>query len=256
MTEPLTITRIAHSCHLIQIGELTVLIDPWFSERAFYHPGEPVAMRVADLPPLDAVLISHQHYDHCDLAAFAAYRDKDVPMVVAGPVAAKARAAGFTSVRALDPWQAMAVKDLTVTAAPGKHGVYEITFVISGGSRGVYFAGDTMLIPELRTLPDRFPRFDAALLPVNGLQIRPQLNKQVVMNAEEAADLTAVLRPHVTVPQHYAYTSGWLGDRLLTKSDTNPSHFLDAAGRTAPGCAIRVLQTGEPLTVPSPQTVD
>jgi hypothetical protein len=54
-------------------------------------------------------------------------------VIVAGPVAAKARAAGFTSIRVLDPWQATAVKDLTVTAVPGKHGVYEITFVISDG---------------------------------------------------------------------------------------------------------------------------
>ncbi len=255
MTEPLTITRITHSCHLIRIGELTVLTDPWFSERTFYHPGEPVAMSVADLPPLDAVLISHHHYDHCDLAAFAGYRDRNVPMIVAGPVAAKARAAGFTNVRVLDPWQATATKDLTITAAPAKHAVYEVTFVISGGGRSVYFAGDTMLIPELRTLPDRFPRFDAALVPINGLQIRPQLNKQVVMNAEQAAELTAALRPQITVPHHYAFTGGWLGDRLITKSDPHPRHFIDAAQRIAPGCATRVLQPGEPLTVTSSQTV-
>jgi L-ascorbate metabolism protein UlaG (beta-lactamase superfamily) len=254
MTEPLTITRITHSCHLIQIGDLTVLTDPWFSERAFYHPGEPVAIGVTGLPALDAVLITHHHYDHCDLAAFAAYPDKDVPMIVAGPVAARARAAGFTHVQVLEPWQSTAVKDLTITAAPGKHAVYEITFVISGGDRSVYFAGDTMLIPELRTLPDRFPRLDAALLPINGLQIRPQMNKQVVMNAEEAARLTALLRPRITVPHHYAFTGGWLGDRLITKSDTDPQHFIDAAQRLAPGAATRVLQPGEPLTITSAQT--
>jgi L-ascorbate metabolism protein UlaG (beta-lactamase superfamily) len=255
MTEPLTITRITHSCHLIQVGEVTVLTDPWFSERTFYHPGEPVAMGVADLPQLDAVLISHEHYDHCDLAAFASYRDRDVPMIVAGPVAAKARAAGFTNAHPLEPWQATTVKDLTVTAAPGKHAVYEVTFVISGGGRNVYFAGDTMLIPELRTLPDRFPRFDAALLPINGLQIRPQLNKQVVMNAEQAAELTAVLRPQITVPHHYAFTGGWLGDRLITKSDSDPRHFIDAARRLAPESATRVLTPGERLTVPAAQSV-
>lgn len=254
MTEPLTITRITHSCHLIQIGHLTVLTDPWFSERAFYHPGEPVALGVDGLPALDAVLITHHHYDHCDLAALAAYRDKNVPLIVAAPVAPRARAAGFTRISVLDPWQATAVKDLTVTAAPARHGVYEITFVISGGGRSVYFAGDTMLIPELRTLPDRFPRFDAALLPVNGLQIRPQLNKQVVMNAEQAAELTAVLRPGITVPHHYAFTGGRLGDRLITKSDPDPRHFLDAAQRIAPGSATRVLQPGEPLTITSAQT--
>ena len=249
MTEPLTITRITHSCHLIEIGGLTILTDPWFSERTFYHPGEPVAISVAELPRLDAVLISHHHYDHCDLAAFAAYRDKDVPMIVAGPVAPRARDAGFTAVRALDPWESATVKDLTVTAAPAKHAVYEITFVISGGGRSVYFAGDTMLIPELRTLPDRFGRFDVALLPVNGLQIRPQLGKQVVMNAEQAAELTAVLRPGVTVPHHYAFTSGWLGDRLITRSDPDPRHFTAAAQRLAPGAATRVLAPGEPLTM-------
>jgi L-ascorbate metabolism protein UlaG (beta-lactamase superfamily) len=253
MTEPLTITRITHSCHLIGIGALTVLTDPWFSERAFYHPGEPVAMDVAGLPALDAVLITHHHYDHCDLAALAAYRDKDVPMIVAGPVAARARAAGFTSIRVLEPWQDTTVKDLTITAAPARHGVYEITFVVTGGGRAVYFAGDTMAIPELRTLPDRFGRLDAALLPVNGLRIRPQRNKQVVMNARQAAELTAALRPGITVPHHYAFTSGWLGDRLLTKADTDPRHFTDAARRLAPGCATRVLQPGEPLTLTSAQ---
>jgi L-ascorbate metabolism protein UlaG (beta-lactamase superfamily) len=253
MTEPLTITRITHSCHLIQIGERAVLTDPWFSERAFYHPGEPVAMGAADLPALDAVLITHHHYDHCDLAAFAAYPGKDVPMIVAAPVAARARAAGFTNIRVLDPWQATAVNDLTVTAAPGQHAVYEITFVISGGGRSVYFAGDTMLIPELRTLPDRFPRFDVALLPINGLRIRPQLNKQIVMNAEQAAELTAVLRPGITVPHHYAFTGGWLGDHLITKSDPDPQHFLDAARRIAPGSATRVLRPGEPLTITGAQ---
>jgi len=245
--EPLTITRITHSCHLIRIGELTVLTDPWFSEKIFYHPGEPVALQPSELPRLDAVLISHHHYDHCDLAAFAAYRDKDVPMIVAGPVAARARAAGFTDVRVLEPWDTAAVGDLTITAAPGKHAVYEITFVISAAGRSVYFAGDTMLIPELRTLPDRFAHFDAALLPVNGLRIRPQLNKQVVMNAEQAAELTAILRPAITIPHHYAFTGGWLGDRLITKGDRNPRHFVSAAQRLAPGSAVQILQPGEPL---------
>lgn len=249
MPEPLTITRITHSCHLIRIGSQTVLTDPWFSEKTFYHPGEPIACQVADLPRLDAVVISHQHYDHCDLAAFGAYADKDVPLLVAGPVERRARAAGFTNVRALEPWQDARVGDLTITAAPGLHGVYEVTFVIRGDGRTVYFAGDTMLMPELRTLPDRFGPLDVALLPVNGLQIRPQFNKQVVMNASDAAELTAALQPRLTIPHHYAFTGGPVGDRLMTKGDRNPDHFVAAAGRLAPDCAVQVVAPGQPVTL-------
>ncbi len=247
MSETLTITRITHSCHLVQIGDVTVLTDPWFSERAFYHPGEPIARSVGDLPRLDAVLISHHHYDHCDLAAFSGYRDKAVPMFVADPVAPKAQSAGFTNVRALQPWQSATVDGLTITAVPAKHAVYEITFVVSAAGRSVFFAGDSLVVPEMRTLPDRFDQFDVALLPVNGLQIRPQFNKQIVMNAEQAAELTAVLKPRVTVPHHYAFTGGAVGDRIMTKGDRDPEHFVSAARRLAPESPVRVLAPGEPL---------
>jgi L-ascorbate metabolism protein UlaG (beta-lactamase superfamily) len=250
MAEPLAVTRIAHSCHLIEIGGKVVLTDPWFSERAFYHPGEPLAMGVGQLPRLDAVLISHHHYDHCDLRALSAYPDRAVPMVIAGPIAARARDAGFTDVRPLEPWVSTEVGDLTITAVPAKHGVYEVTFVVCGGGRSVYFAGDTLLIPELRTLPERFPRFDLSLLPTNGLQIRPQLNRQVVMNANEAAELTSVLRPGLTIPHHYAFTGGWLGDRLLTRSDRDPENLAEAVRRLAPESPVRIISTGERVSVP------
>jgi L-ascorbate metabolism protein UlaG (beta-lactamase superfamily) len=238
------ITRITHSCHLIEIGSRTFLTDPWFSERPGYHPGEPAALGASELPRLDAVLISHHHYDHCDLKALRAYRDKDVPMLVAGPVAARARRHGFTNVTALAPWQTAQIGGVTVTAAPARHAVYEVTFVLSDGKRTVYFAGDTLLIPELRQLPGRFGHFDLLLVPTNGLRIRPQAGKQVVMNAAQAAELTAILRPDVAVPHHYAFTSGWLGDRLLTKSDPDPRHYAEAAAELAPATEVRITQPG------------
>src|ERR1700744_383301 len=248
MAESLVITRITHSCHLIQIGGLTVLTDPWFSEKPLYHPGEPIALPPEKLPHLDAVVISHDPSAHCDLEAFRRYPGKDVPLVVASPVVEMARKAGFSNVRALEPWQSAPVGDLTINAAPGQHGVYEVTYVINGGGRSVYFAGDTLLIPELRTLTDRYGPLDVALLPVNGLHLRMAGNKQVVMNAEEAAELTPALRPKLAVPQHYAFTGGPIGDRLFLKSGKDPAHFVEAARRLVPDVPVKVINPGQPPT--------
>jgi len=149
------VTRITHSCHLIETGGRAFLTDPWFSTRPGYYQGEPIAIGIPDLPRLDGVLISHEHYDHCDLDAFAAYRDRTVPLFVAGTVVEAARKHGFTNVTALAPWQEAEVGGVTITATPAEHGVYEITFVLRAGSDAVYFAVDTLLIPELAEIPER-----------------------------------------------------------------------------------------------------
>jgi L-ascorbate metabolism protein UlaG (beta-lactamase superfamily) len=82
------------------------------------------------------------------------------------------------------------------------------------------------------------------LLPTNGLQVRRLNDTQVVMNATEAAELTAVLRPDLVVPDHYAFSSGWLGDRLITRKDRDPDLFAQAVERLSPGTTVRVVQPG------------
>lgn len=238
------VTRVTHSCHLIEIGGRTFLTDPWFSTRPGYYQGEPIAVGIADLPRLDGVLISHAHYDHCDLAAFAVYRDREVPLFVAETVTGAARQHGFTNVTALAPWQAVEAGGVTITATPAKHGVYEVTFVLRSGSDAVYFAGDTMLIPELGEIPERLGHISLALLPTNGLHVKPAGNVQVVMNAQEAAELTAILKPELAIPHHYAFTSGWLGDRLITSSDKDPLHYQDASRDLAPQTSVRIVEPG------------
>jgi L-ascorbate metabolism protein UlaG (beta-lactamase superfamily) len=131
------------------------------------------------------------------------------------------------------------------TAAPAKHQVEEITFVVQGDGRTVYFAGDTMFIPELRQLPEKFPTIDLALVPTNGLRIRPLFNKKIVMDADDAAALVAVLKPDLTIPHHYAFTSGPLGDRLITKGDRDPQSFVRAVQRLSPESLVRVTIPGE-----------
>ena len=249
MSQPLAVTRITHSCHLIEIAGLTVLTDPWFSEKASYHPGEPIALQVDELPRLDAIVISHHHYDHCDLDALAAYPNRAVPLFVCGPVAKHAKAHGFTNVTVLKPWQEAAVGPVTITAAPAKHQVEEITFVIQSIEHTVYFAGDTMYIPELEELPKRFPAIDLVLVPTNGLRIRPLLNKKIVMDAADAARLIALLQPALAIPHHYAFTSGPIGDRLLTKGERNPQVFVEMANRLAPGIPVQIITPGQRLVL-------
>jgi len=249
MATTIGITRIRHSCHLLEIGRRTFLTDPWFTSTASYRPGEPTAMDVAGLPDLDGVLISHEHYDHCDLGALATYRDLGVPLVVPPTVRQSAIEHGFRNVTVLEPWQSTQIGGVDITAAPGKHGVYEITFVLRSGTDSIYFAGDTMLIPELKELPRRFGRIDVALLPTNGLCVRPLNDMQVVMNAREAAELTAALRPKLVIPHHYAFSSGWLGDRILTKKDRNPRNYAEFATQLAPETKVRIVDPGSEVTL-------
>jgi L-ascorbate metabolism protein UlaG (beta-lactamase superfamily) len=167
-TSQVVVTRIGHATALLDFGGCRILTDPWFSERWGYYRGEPYGLTLAELPHLDGVLVSHNHYDHFDLASFGQYPDKGVPMLLKRGLATKARAAGFHNVRELDAWEATMLGALTITGAPAKHKVPEITFVLEGLGLSVYFAADTLLIPELREVARRFPRIDLALLPVNG----------------------------------------------------------------------------------------
>jgi L-ascorbate metabolism protein UlaG (beta-lactamase superfamily) len=244
-----TVTRVTHSCVLLDFDGQRVLTDPWFSEKRGYYRGEQLASTPETLPRLSGVIASHDHYDHYDVDGFAAYPDRDVPFVVKRGMGEKARGAGFRRVSELEPWEEVTLDDIRITAAPARHGVPEITFVIQGDGKTVFFGADTLRIPELDEVPRRFPTIDLALLPVNGLRIRPAFNRQVVMSAEQAGEYCAVLRPKLAVPIHYAFTAGAVRDRLFLKYDGTPERFERSVTEHAPTTAVKVLAPGQPLTL-------
>lgn len=248
---PTTLERVVHACVLLDFDGAKILTDPWFSERVLYRQGEPRSIATAaDLPRLDGILISHAHYDHCDLGALASYPDKNVPIVVNRGTGKKVRAKGWRNVTELDPWQSTRLGPVRVTAAPAGHGVPEVTYLLEADGTTVFFGADTRRIPELDEIARHFPDIDLALMPINGLTSRPQGNRQEVMDATQAAELTALLRPRLAVPIHYAYTSGAIGDRILVKLDRNhPEHYRDAAGDLAPDAEVHILPTGQVLTL-------
>jgi L-ascorbate metabolism protein UlaG (beta-lactamase superfamily) len=249
----LTIIRIAHASVLVDVDGHALLTDPWYSERPGYYHNELYGIALPDLPALDGVAVSHDHYDHNDMESFAAYPDKQVPFAVKRGTAGKTRAAGFAAVSELDPWETATLGAFTVTAAPGKHSVPENTYLFQAGGFTVYFGGDTLLIPPLREVPQRFPHVDVALLPINGLMLRPLLNRKIVMNPEDAAELAAIIQPDLVVPIHYRYTAGFLRDHLLLKYQQAPAAlpqaFRQAMAARAPDVPVRILAPGERLVI-------
>jgi L-ascorbate metabolism protein UlaG (beta-lactamase superfamily) len=241
-----TVTRVAHATVLVDFDGETVLTDPWFTETSQYHQGEPLGVALGQLPKLAAVVVSHGHYDHFDIDAFAEYPDKSVPFFVVPGLADAARKAGFTNVRELVPWESARAGSLTITAAPGEHAVPEITFVIQGKGDTVYFGGDTKLVPALGELSTRFPHIDLALLAVNGLHA---MGRQVVMTDEEAARFAGRLNASVAVPIHYAFKGGWLTDTFVLSYHGSAEGFAQAAKTAAPHTQVRILEPGERLDI-------
>lgn len=247
--ESLTITRIAHSCTLLDFGGFTFLADPWFSQKFGYHQGEPIALSPKELPKLTGVLISHAHYDHDDVKALVGALKPDVPMLVEAGAVTSAEKAGFTNVKPLAPWQATSLGPVTITATPAQHAVAEIGFVLQAFGFTVYFGGDTLLIPELDEIPRRFAAIDVAVVPINGLKV---FGKQVAMNPIEAAMLCGKLRPTVAVPTHYAFNGGLTDLFMLgyyAERDKLPDIFSEAVEKYAPETRPVILGPGKSVSL-------
>ncbi len=245
----LAITRVAHATVLLDFDGHVVLTDPWFTEKTGYRRSEPLGVAASGLPRLSGVFVSHRHFDHFDLAALSGHVAPDVPFAVLSGLGKAVKKAGFANVTELVPWQAAGLGPVTVTAAPASHGVDEITCVLSGAGFHVFFGADTLFVPELAEIAKRFPRLDAALVPVNGLMIRPMNNRKVVMDPTDAAGLCGVLNPRAAVPIHYGHSGGGLMDRVLLKATGGAEAFVRAAALLAPGTRVRVLSPGERMTV-------
>jgi L-ascorbate metabolism protein UlaG (beta-lactamase superfamily) len=175
-------TWLGHSTVLLEIDGARLLTDPVWSERAspvgFAGPRrfQPVPVAIDKLPPLDAVLISHDHYDHLDKASVLAL--KDVPIVTSLGVGAHLESWGIPAARIteLDWWESVDLGALTITAAPSQHfsgrGVGDrnrtlwSSLVVRGPHHSFFFSGDTGLTDEYRLIRERLGPFDLVMLEV------------------------------------------------------------------------------------------
>ena len=236
------LTWLGHSTVLVELGGGRLLTDPALRGRVFHlrrhgqAPGSPES--------IDAVLLSHLHFDHLDLPSLRMLEPRPRLVCPTGSGALLVRA-GFPDPIELLPGESVALGGVHVTATPAEHrgtrrpggpAVRPLGFVLRA-ERSIYFAGDTDLFDEMAELGP----VDVALLPVAGYS--PKLGPGH-LDAHRAAQAAALIRPRVAVPIH------WGTFRSLTQGRGDwftrpPADFAAQVAKLAPEVEVRVPAPGE-----------
>ena len=256
----LRVTWLGHSTTLLEIDGATILTDPVWSERASpsrwvgprrYHP-PPIAL--AALPRLDAVLVSHEHYDHLDMATVQALAPTGVifhvPLGIAGHLAAWGVPAA--QIVEHDWWEEAALPGGTgvrVVSTPARHfngrgvpwrlGALWTSWSIVGPKHRVFFSGDTGLSDAMRDIAAREGPFDVALIEIG--QYHPAWGT-IHLGPAGALDAFARLGAKLMIPIH------WSTFVLAYHAWSEPAETLvtEAAKR---GAAVATPRLGEPLEI-------
>ena len=226
---------LGHSTVLIELDSARIVTDPVLRRRVL-HLRRQLA---ATAPEVDAVLVSHQHYDHLDvpsLAAIGAGRPVVVPRGGAGMLR------GFAQVIEVEPGETIELAGVEVRVVEARHDgrrrnygadVPAVGYVLEG-SRTVYFAGDTDLFDGMRDLGE----IDVALLPVWGWGASVGEGH---LDPDRAASALSLVKPRVAIPIHWGtYTTLWSRGVGRAPADA----FARAASQVAPEVEVRILPIG------------
>jgi L-ascorbate metabolism protein UlaG (beta-lactamase superfamily) len=253
------ITFIGHATLLIQTAAGNILTDPMYSRRAgpFNLLGPRRArlpgVRFDDLPPIAMVLLSHNHYDHCDLPTLRRLARRFDPLVVT-PLgnAALVRSAGIRRVVELDWWEEARGTTWPLTLTPARHFSARTPFdrnralwggfVLTVGERRIYFAGDTAYARLFADVRRRFGRIDLALLPIGAYEPRWFMSA-VHMNPAEAVQAHRDLEASTSIGMHFGTF------QLTSEAIDDPLRELAAACRASdvPSSAFVTLPFGESM---------
>jgi N-acyl-phosphatidylethanolamine-hydrolysing phospholipase D len=214
-----TVTWIGHSTLLVQLDGVNFLTDPTWASRSGPFRGAigvrrytPPPMRLGDLPPIDFVLISHDHYDHLDEATVVQLAKLYDPMFVV-PLGIKGWLAdhGITHSVELDWGESVTFKGLTIVCTPAQHGSGR-TLTDQGkrlwaswavlGSQRFYFGGDTGYYLHFKEIGDALGPFDLAALPIGSYTPR-EFAKPVHMSPEDAVRAWLDLRARRFIAIHW-----------------------------------------------------
>jgi len=239
---------VGHSTVLLELGGVRILTDPFLRDGLGPIRRVVPSVDVKSLGTVDLVIVSHAHLDHLDLASLKRVARRARVATPAG-TGTLLRRAGITHATEVEPGDVLELDGLTITTTPARHpkarlAVGELAtpvgYLLEGGDRRVYFAGDTDIFPEMADIGDDL---DLAMLPIWGWG--PRLGTGH-MDPVRAATSLQLLQPRVALPIHWG-TLWPVGlaritmDRLVEP----PREFELAAQETAPQVRILTLAPGD-----------
>jgi L-ascorbate metabolism protein UlaG (beta-lactamase superfamily) len=248
--EPARVTWLGHATFLVQLDGVSLLTDPALMPSIVGGVSRNVPPGVAldELPEIDAALVTHSHYDHLDLPTL---RRLGAPVVAGLGLARFFRPRGVSATE-LGWWSTAQVRGVRVTFVPAQHwsrrGPFDTNrtlwggFVIEGSRAAVYHSGDTAWFDGFEEIGARFPRIDAALLPIGAYDPAWFMEPQH-MNPEQALRAFSDLGARTFVAMH------WGTFKLADEPLDEPPRRLEAERlrRGVPRDAVRVPAVGETL---------
>jgi L-ascorbate metabolism protein UlaG (beta-lactamase superfamily) len=259
----LVVTFVNHATVLIQTEGLNILTDPVWSERvspvSFAGPKRyrPPGIRFDDLPPIDLILVSHNHYDHMDLPTLKRLRKAWKPPIFVGlRNAAYLKKEGVGGAEDMDWWDRKQIADsVWVTCVPGQHfsgrgfGDRSETlwcgFVIETPHGNIYFAGDTGYGPFLEQIKAHYRGFRLACLPI-GAYLPRWFMKPIHESPDEALLIHKDLSVETSIAIHFGTFS--LADDGQDQPPNRIKELLSEAPDPKP--RFLVLENGEAATIP------
>ena len=238
--EGLRVSWLGHSSMLIEIGDKRFLTDPMFSSRASpfesFGPKRflPPALTIGELPPVDAVLISHDHYDHLDYDSVMSLSALGVPFFMPLGVGAHLEYWGVApdSIIEMDWWEERDVGGVLVACVPSRHfsgrGALDRNSTLWSGwalvsdSRRVFFSGDTAMSPHFLKIGERYGPFDIAMLE-SGAYNSAWADSH--LGPEQAVDAFIMARGRLMLPIHWGTFS------LALHAWTEPAERLMVAAK-------------------------
>jgi len=207
------LTWLGHASFLGSLAGCRFLIDPVFSDHAgwLYRRYLAPPLSTDDLPDIEAVLVTHNHYDHLDVDVFRRLGDRVAAIVPEG-MGRWMRQNGCTNVVELGWWQQVEIGVLRITLVPACHwsrrGIFDTNhvlwggFVIEAGGSSVYHSGDSAWFDGFAEIGRRFPDLEAAMLPIGGYE-PAWFMEHYHLNPEQAGRAFLEVGAQHFIPMHW-----------------------------------------------------